>query len=162
MRRKIETDLGALSIQKGISEEQIKSLVGFSKRDPTIVRFTGDKERFATVEKAKAWLKDGKTVYTLSDQQGELLGIIWFHPMDNPNAPEDKHTFAIRLYGESRGKGLAKKFMKIAFEDHRKKDVWLTVSHNNLAATSVYLQFGFKKVTEPDEHDKIVMVYRPS
>lgn len=158
MRRKIETVLGTLSIQKSISEDAIRELVEFSQTDPVIARFTSDRQRFATFQAAKNWLSPEKTVYTLSGTKDNLLGIIWFHPMDNPKAPEHHHTFAIRLYGEARGKGLPLKFMEACFADYGKKDVWLVVSHDNDRAISAYLQFGFKRVSSPDEKGKIIMV----
>lgn len=155
--------------KKGITAKQIDQLVQYSKTDPTIQKFTSDPVRFKDKKSAKQWLA-GVIPYTLSDQGGNLLGLTWFH---KKLLPERKYTekldstrfpltFAIRIYGEARGKGYATEFMKKSFEDFKPGNVWAETSFDNFPTIKLSEKFGFRKVTEPDERGKIIMILGPS
>lgn len=152
--------LGRLSIKEGINERQVDQLLLYTRTDPEIARFTSDTERFSSKEKIKKWLrKEEKVVYCLVDKRDTLLGIVWFSKKvwGNYNV-----TFAIRLYGKVRGKGLAYWFMGECFKMYNQKfkarKFWLEVSKDNLPALKIYKRFGFKKMAESDKPGKIIMV----
>ncbi|PIR62145.1 MAG: hypothetical protein COU65_04885, partial [Candidatus Pacebacteria bacterium CG10_big_fil_rev_8_21_14_0_10_42_12] len=78
-------------------------------------------------------------------------------------------TFAIRLYGKARGKGLAKKITDITLSAYMKSDdyraagsngFWLETSETNLAAVNTYNTL-FTQVSDSNERGKIVMVWAP-
>jgi len=67
-------------------------------------------------------------------------------------------TFAIRLYGNARGKGLAVKFMQAVFADFKPERIWLETGKDNLAALKTYWRFGFRRVAE-SKNQKVLMVW---
>lgn len=149
---------------KGINDKQIDQLIEYSQRDENIGKFTSDKERFKNREAFEEWTKKKRTVFTLSDTLGNLLGIIWLGPKPLPtrkyqtkvDSGKYQTSFAIRIYGEARGKGLALDFMKRSIDT---EGIWLEVSEENIAAKSLYSKFGFCQVSQPDENNKIIMIY---
>jgi ribosomal protein S18 acetylase RimI-like enzyme len=44
-------------------------------------------------------------------------------------------------------------------ENLKQKGVWLETSDDNLAAKALYSKFGFRQISQPDLHNKIVMIY---
>ena len=144
--------------------QQIDQLVEYSKTDPEVIKFTSDPKRFKDSETAKKWLKN-VSVYTLTDGKN-LMGIAWFHILPIPerkftiklNPNDFSLTYAIRIYGEARGKGLGVKFMKDAFDDYKPKNLWGQISSENIPSIKLAEKFGFKKVSEPDQRGKIIMV----
>ena len=160
-------------VKKDLTQKQVRELVLYSKNDPEIIRFTSDSERFATSEKVKLWVNLGRVVYSLTDNKGNLHGIIWFGVKKIPlsrtmglSTKDYKVTFAIRLYGEARGRGLAEFFMRKCFQDYLrsrsykklgKPKFWLKVSLDNIPAIKTYRKFGFRKTTKPDKAGKIIM-----
>ena len=141
--------------QKGISEGQIRQLVKITKSDSSAKKYTHDPERFKNLTTFRKWQR-GKTIYTLGDKKGNLLGIVWFSRKKNPLAPNYPFTFAIRVYPPLRGKGYALKFMKEAFTDFKPKSVWLTTHIENLPAINLYKKFGFKELNK--ELNELVMI----
>lgn len=159
----------------GITDQQIDELIYYSNSDKNIVRFTSDQTRFKDRSAFESWIQHGRIIYTLTGNDGSLLGIIWFGEKAisaNPDLlinPVDLSsygiTFAIRTYSEARGRGLSKMFMQNSFENFRslertflKPGIWLEVSSDNTPAISVYERHGFQKITNPDESDKILMI----
>src|SRR3989344_588702 len=137
-----ETKMGPLVVEKGITESQAAELVYYAANDPDVIRYTHDSQRFATAEKTREWVAGGRKIYTLTDGTKKLLGIIWFEKMSFPvgtlteeiDKEDYQDTFAIRLYPPARGKGIARKFMDLCFEDAKltKSKVWLSASAKNV------------------------------
>lgn len=151
-------------IQQGILDCQIEQLIEYSRTDSDIQKFTSDPIRFADKNSFHQWQQQGRIIYTLTDPQQNLLGIIWFGHKDPPTKNTDANfTFAIRIYGPARGQGLSQEFMKTAFDDLLKNQknsqitgFWLETSVDNFAAIHTYEKFGFQKIDQ--QSDKIIMV----
>ena len=150
-------------IQQGILDCQIEQLIEYSNTDPEIKKFTSDPTRFKDHDAFNQWLKKGRIIYSLIDQNKNLLGIIWFGQKDPPIKLKANFTLGIRIYGLARGQGLSQIFMKTTFDDLLKNQpksqitgFWLQVSTNNIAAIRTYEKFGFKKVDQVG--DKALMV----
>ena len=138
-------------VKRGISRLQAKQLIKFTKTDEAVGQFTQDQRRFKNLATFKKWQK-GKTIYTLTDKGGGLLGIIWFGEKKHPALPDHPYTFAIRVYPSARGKGYAFKFMKKAFADFKPEGVWLSTRPDNLPAIKLYKKFGFRELSrDPNE-----------
>ena len=153
-------------VAQGILDCQIDQLIQYSHSDPEATKFTSDPIRFANRLTFHQWQQQGRIIYTLSDSQKNLLGIIWFGQKDPPVKINANFTFAIRIYGSARGQGLSQEFMKIAFNDLLKNQknshitaIWLETKQKNFAATHVYQKFGFKKIK--DHQDSVVMIWSP-
>jgi ribosomal protein S18 acetylase RimI-like enzyme len=151
-------------VQQGILDCQIDQLIEYSHTDSDIQKFTSDKARFADKKSFHQWQQQGRIIYTLTDTQKNLLGIIWFGQKDPPIDIKTNFTFAIRIYSSARGQGLSQEFMKIAFKDLLKNQpkshiigFWLETSNDNFPAIHSYQKFGFKTVSSPDYNNKIIM-----
>jgi hypothetical protein len=151
-------------IHEGILDCQIDQLIEYSQSDSDIQKFTSDKTRFANKISFHQWQQQGRIIYTLSDSQKNLFGIIWFG-QKYPSVKNVKanFTFAIRIYGPARGQGLAHEFMKITFNDFQKNQkktkitgFWLETHQDNLSAINIYQKFGFKTVAE--NNGSLIMV----
>lgn len=153
-----------IEFKKGLSSKQIDQLIDYSLTDDAVAKFTSDRERFKDREAFAKWKEKGREIFTLTNENDDLLGIIWLgikklperNYLEKVDSEKYQSSFAIRIYGEARGKGLSLDFMK----DCLKMDgVWLEVSDDNLAAKSLYGKFGFRQVSEVDENNKIIMIY---
>lgn len=167
---------GKFQFSKGISVGQINKLIEYSASDNLVLKFTSDSERFKNKHAFDKWNKKGRVIYTLLDASDQLLGIIWFGKKKMPlgrvliENVERTHfgmTFAIRLYGIARGKGLSTLFMKKAYSDYIKSEMfknapdqgfWLEAYAHNTPAIRTYISFGFKNISTPDADNKIIMV----
>ena len=150
-------------IVEGISEKNIKELILFSRQDEEVLKFTGDRERFANREKFDQWCEKGRYIYTLVDQEGKLGGIVWF------GEKEGAWTLAIRMYGAARGRDWSHDFLfepmkklmeRKVFKTTAVKDWWLECSENNMPARKLYEKMGFKLSGKGKEEGKII--YRRS
>jgi ribosomal protein S18 acetylase RimI-like enzyme len=156
-----------LRIEKGLSAKALKQLLDFSRTDKVIRKYTTDPKRFKDEEAFKIWQKQGRIIYSLVDEKSNLRGIIWFgkKAIDAKEFPSvsktdlEKYsfTFAIRLYENARGKGLAVPFMKAVFTDFGQKRVWLETGKDNLPALKTYKRFGFHALTE--NRERVLMVW---
>lgn len=165
-------------VREGISELQIEDLIRFSRGDKKIIFFTSDPVRFKTREAFNKWSKKGKQIYTLQNNDGDLKGIVWFGKkklpkntvfLDDMAKPADcGTTFAVRLYSEARGKGLANGFIKESIQKFRGSEffksakdnrIWLSTSVDNEPAVKAYLKNSFVTVTNPDKRGRVVMVW---
>lgn len=171
-------DLGQLTIQPGITEKQIDQLIKHTNSDEIIHKYTFDLQRFKNKQDFLGWKEKNRTIYTLTNSPGDLLGIVWFGPKEIPKDKIYIHkiqqndysiTFAVRIYKKARGKGLAKNFILECFNKYNeseeftkldKKKIWLETYAGNLPAVHIYHKFGFEQVTEPDENNKVIMVLR--
>ncbi len=165
-----------LIISEELAPNQIVQLIKHSASDPLINRHTSDGARFKDKESYNKWKEKKRNTYILTDASLNLLGFIWLGKSNLPaersfteniNASDYGITFAIRVYEPARGKNVALRFMEDSVKRFKesdvylgalKKGVWLEVSFDNKAAVRVYEKFGFKKITEPDEKRKILMV----
>ncbi len=173
-----DTTIPPFQLIEGITEKQITQLIEYSTTDPVVQKFSSDAKRFQNRTAFDTWLKKGRSIYTLVNKSGDLVGIVWIGKSAFPkckflpeqNSLQTKNypfTFAIRLYGEARGKGLAKTVTKTALSKFAQtkeyqmtgSGFWLEVSHDNTAAIKTY-QSLFIQVSDPDEKRKVVMVLK--
>lgn len=148
-----------MKIAKGIIKKQVRQLLSYSQTDPEILKFTGDKKRFSSLSKFNKWSKN-RTIYTLTDKQNNLLGIIWF-------GKKNGITFAIRTYPPARGKGYSAKFLTKVMKDFLKSEdyknmgggkIWLETHSNNFPAISLYTKTGWHEETI-EKSDKKIFIY---
>lgn len=160
-----------LSIKKGLSDSQIDQLIEYATTDPDLKKFTSDPVRFKDRASFDEFSKHILSYYALTDEEDNLLGVIWFDDLDlylNKENPSDFGiSLGIRLYGQARGKGLAVPFSEKAFEDFQKSEeylnhphpkFWLAVSPENHAAVAVYKKLGFKDFDYSKEFNKNLMI----
>lgn len=165
----MEDKLNNYKIVHELSDEHIRQLVAYTMEDADIRWFTRDAQRFADFESAKRFIGQVKIYALLFDD--ELAGIIWFTNKLLPNKSyieEFAHnlydtTFAIRLYEPAKGKKLALPFMQEAFsqfEEQKNQNygIWLESRADNSRAIHLYQKFGFRKISEPDSDNRILMV----
>jgi len=136
-----------MKIKKELSEKNIEQLVNYANCDESVRKFTSDPKRFKSKETFNEWLRKGRKIYALVDDEDNLMGITWF------GKEGEAFTLAIRIYGRARGKGLGYGFLKETIEDFMEgeeylksenKDWWLETSKDNIAAIKIYEKLGFK------------------
>lgn len=167
-------------IHEGITKQQLEELINYSNTDGELKLTTSDAKRFKDKSAFEIWLRKGRKIYTMTNPEGKLLGIIWYGkkpvPKDKAYITSFDHgiygiTFAIRIYGNARGKGLAKEFIIYAWKlykatkdylESNAKGIWLEVKEDNLRAIGSYGRFGFTKVSSPDIKGRIIMIYPKS
>lgn len=149
-----------LSVYEGWNEKLACDLVVASVQ-PHIKRYTPNDaaKRFVSLESANEWYTvKNHTTYSLYHSD-TLAGIIWFRPGPKPELGAE-YSFAIRLYEDAIGKGLAYPFARIAHHDYAVKvgllTVWLETDGDNAAALHLYKKLGYQKVGEHD--GRITMV----
>ncbi len=164
-----------LVVSQGIAEAQVKQLIHYANTDLQVRKFTSDPKRFLDKEEYQKWRKKDRTIYTLSDDTGELFGIVWFGEEEMPEKeftePLDrKHwgiTFAIRMYGDARGKRLSNDFTGKAVDMYKSsadfqkpvnKGIWLETHKDNIPALNSYRKSGFRQVSNPDEKGRVLMI----
>jgi ribosomal protein S18 acetylase RimI-like enzyme len=161
-------ELGVLTIYKGLAAKAKGQLLAFSQTDEAIKKFTADEQRFEDEKAFLAWRRKGRVIYTLLDEKGDLKGIIWlgkkaldlsgFRLIANIEPEKYSFTFAIRLYENARGKGLAVPFMQAVLADFGQEKIWLETGRDNEAALKTYRHFGFRAIAE-NENQRILMAW---
>ncbi|MBI2420473.1 MAG: GNAT family N-acetyltransferase [Candidatus Levybacteria bacterium] len=148
---------------------QIGQLVGFSSKDSLVRKFTSDTNRFKDRKVFDSWIAKGKRIWVLTDNNENLLGIIWIGDSILPEADFTENidrevfdkTIAIRLYVGARGKGIAYDFSKKVLDLVDEKRLWISVREGNLAARKLYEKLGFQEITKPtsiNEEGKILLI----
>ncbi|MDR3290050.1 MAG: hypothetical protein LBT02_02085 [Rickettsiales bacterium] len=106
-------------VNKNIPQHLMGQLIQYSNNaDDKDVQTTSDPKRFKDENSINEWLKKGRTIYTL-ENNGVLLGIFWFGKAEIPDEIKEynmQYTFAGRLYGELRGKGLFREILRNMFK----------------------------------------------
>lgn len=157
-----------LTIKRGLTKAQIQQLINFAQTDALVRKFTSDQDRFKNKAAYNQWREKDRTIYSLVDNQDNLVGIIWFGEKELPKNSKYKVTFAVRLYPPVRGRGLAATFVRTIFSHHFATDeykklnsrgVWLETVRTNERAVHLYDKLGFVQITLPDERDKVYMIY---
>ena len=166
----MNSSIRAYQIKKGLTDKQIDQLINYAATDEGL-KYTSDQKRFKNRESFDEFSKEILAYYILVDNEDNLLGIIWFHDLDlylNKEKPSEYGiSFAIRLYGKARGKGLALPFTEEVMADfketeeyktHPHKKIWLSVSPENEPAVKLYRNLGFKDLEINKEYNKLLMV----
>lgn len=177
--------IGDFHITSGISNKQINQLIALTNSDDLqLHKFTADFKngngRFASRANFDKWAKKKSDIYCLQDTEENLVGIIWFskirlelHNLELISHMDIKPenytiTFAIRLYSDARGKGLATSFfhetLKLykqskQFSSLPKKKCWLSVANDNFPARTLYEKLDFRQITtQPDHNNKHIYI----
>ena len=148
-----------VDVYEGWNAKLANDLVRVSKQLHIMQNTPNDAtKRFMNVDKANDWYdKKDRSVYSLYCG-GSLDGIAWFGLNERPDLHAG-HTFAIRLYENAVGRGLAYLLMKIVHDDFAAPGgIWLETDDNNSAARRLYEKFGYQKVNESD--GRVTMVYK--
>lgn len=170
--RSAQSGLPDLWFQSGLQPAQIDQLVTLTQTDPLIGQTTHDLERFKSVASITNWLQGSREVVVLLDPTDQLLGIVWVSQKPLPTLPVEladlnlsqySLTFAIRLYGLARGKGLAQEFLHSALEACLQAGrftgkLWLETKATNVSAIKTYQKLGFQQIAGPDAEQEILMV----
>lgn len=153
-----------MEIKEGLSEKNIDQLIEYANSDKAVGRFTSDPKRFKDRESYKNWLAKGRKIYSFVDKKGNLMGVSWF------GKEGDGFTFALRIYGEARGKGYGygflretmNRFMKLdEYQKAENKEWWLETSQDNIAAIKIYEKLGFELEGEGTSPEKLIYRRRP-
>jgi len=152
-----------LRIESTLTEDQIEELIYHSTNDQEVIIMTSDATRFRNRQAFDEWIHTKPSVYVLTNKTDKLLGLAWVQTLPCPlHKPEFDTTAAIRLYGEARGKGLSLWFLDEALKKYGPSNYWLRTSSDNVSAIKTYERLGFKIVSPPDKHNKIILTRHSS
>ncbi len=151
-----------LIVCEGWNEKLAKGLVRASLQQHILKSTPEDAaSRFVSIDAANQWYADKEHCTYSLNQGNALAGIVWFALSERPEIGA-KRTFAIRLYENAIGKGLAYPFMKVAHDDYMAKvgrsAIWLETDTDNIPALRLYEKFGYQKTSEHD--GRVTMIYQ--
>jgi len=167
-------------ISRELSPRLIHQLIEKSKQPHIKHTCLGDsEERFVTPKSYEAWRKsgNGRRIYPLTDETGDLAGLIWYRPQPftgtdilNP-LTDPNHTFAIRMYEGTQGRKLAQPFMVETMHDYIDSlvasgeivtfnGIHLETDADNPRSIPLYEKVGFEEVSR-DEKGRVTMVITP-
>lgn len=128
----------------------VSDIINQAKIDTEVKKYTHDSKRFKNINSFKKWFSKRKQLYGLISPDNNLEGIVWYSKSSNIinrlKLPE--YTFAIRIYKNARGLGLAHRFFELT-NSHKK--LWLAVNVKNKIAIHLYKKIGFKELATQDE-----------
>ncbi|MFH1971014.1 MAG: hypothetical protein ABIJ05_01365 [Patescibacteria group bacterium] len=170
----VEEEVVGVQVRKGIATNHINKLIYYSSNDDLVLKFTHDNKRYRDLKSFNKE-KSNRFYYSLVSKNNELAGIIWFKKKPIPknkfivefNTRDYGITFALRVYGKFRAKGLSYPFLKEAIKRYKKtksfketkaNNFWVSTSFDNLPAIVTYAKFGFEKVSEKESNEKIIMI----
>jgi ribosomal protein S18 acetylase RimI-like enzyme len=180
-----------------LTDKHIDQLIAYSTdtEDEGVQNNTSDKKRFKDREAVLHWREKGRSTTIITNDEGDLLGLSWMGAEDIHVGESDLQTdfviatetretvrafnpsqygvtFAIRVYGEARGKGLSSRLTKRAERQFKKTDAykallvdgkihpWLEVSAENTPAVRSYRKSGYVEATAPNDDGKILMIQK--
>jgi ribosomal protein S18 acetylase RimI-like enzyme len=157
-------EAAGFDVREGWSDEVAEGLVAGAREDEMRRWVPRDlAERFSDTDAANEWYeRNHKRIYALA-QRATLTGVIWYSPNSRPDLGAD-YTFAIRMYEQARGRGLARAFMVAAQRDFAAVEryegaIWLETDADNTHARRLYEQSGYTLVSE--QSDRVTMVRNP-
>ena len=149
-------ELGPLKITSGLTDHQVQQLVEYSNTDQTIKKYSSDQNRFKNRATYDRWFAQDKSIYSMQNEQNKLLGLVWFGPSKFPQVKlkaEYAHlptthyqlTFALRVYNQARGHGLAKKLTAVTLTIFLNSKTYQQTKNNG-----IWLE-TFKKIYQPSK-----------
>ncbi|MBI2597457.1 hypothetical protein HYW41_04835 [Candidatus Daviesbacteria bacterium] len=130
-----------------------------------------------SLEQYEAWGQKGRTTYVLTDSvddAGDLCGIFWAgqkelpHRTDYTESLDPKfyqHTYAFRLYGPARGKGLSHAVLTVCMGDYVSRltlpvGAWLEVNGLNPPALRMDQKMGYRVVSGLNDQGQLILARR--
>lgn len=160
-------EVSLIYIANSLSDDLIKQLLDYSKNDEVVRKNSSDGKRFADIESFNKWLKKGRTIYILTDNnQKQLLGFFWFglRPLSKETIQLDEKykdlkianfniTIAYRLYKGLRGKRMFTKTFAQAIKDLVDSDFYKNKKEENLG--NFWLETGFNNTNSINAMQKL-------
>lgn len=153
----------AFYIHYGLTPKQIRELIAYTRVETDPIKLDGDNNRFMSLEQYEVWKQKERIVYALtnSEDEGVLMGIFWAGRKELPVRVDYteyldpqfyQHTYAFRLYGSARGKGLSHAVLESCMADYTRKFTlplgsWLEVNGSNPAALRMDQKMGYRVVS---------------
>lgn len=160
-----------------------KDLVGILRTcslddaDSALQNNTSDRKRFGEGS-YEEWYGKNRTIFSLVHAEtNALAAVAWFGPKAlgqksmkhlSGNEPEkekeigDWHTVSYRSYGQFRGKGLMKDFVRFTMEEYCKAfpgaKLWAIIDARNAASAALAAKLGFIPAEGESGSDSLVMV----
>ncbi len=161
-------------IHPGITQDQVRQLIAITEAEKDPISLDGDEQRFTSLELYKAWKQKNRSIYALTDSlnnEGDLYGIFWAGKKTLPDRTDYlesldpnfyQHTYAFRLYGAARGKGLSHPVLSFCMGNYIGNQTlpigaWLEVSGLNQAALRMDQRMGYRVVSGVNEEGRLIM-----
>ncbi len=170
----VEQSQESFYIHSGLTSRHVDSLIAFTRIETDPIKLDGDEYRFMSLEQYETWKQKGRAVYALTDrvdEDGNLYGIFWAGQKELPQRTDYteyldpkfyQHTYAFRLYGSARGKGLSHPILTICMDDYVSRlklpvGAWLEVSGVNPAALRMDQKMGYKIVSGLNDQGRLIL-----